>query len=112
MKRCWQLKSEEAKTAIKKKLGEQIKFEGHFEKVFDNLNPTLQKSLIEWANNCKEGKEKPAISPRYSNILVFFFKPSVTNIRGILTKEKNEYFLVLYLDKHKYYDRERDRLGF
>ena len=32
-------------------------------------------------------------------------------IRGILTKEKNAFFIELFLDKHKYYDGKRKYFG-
>ena len=113
MMRCWLLKYEEARKIIMELLGEQIIFEGHFDMVFDNLKDNLKKSFLDWIVDCKEGRGRfPEKSPKYPNILVFFFKPNVTNVRGILTKEKNKFFLVLFLDKHKYYDREREKLGF
>ncbi len=110
--RCLELKPDEAKQIIRELVGDQILFEGHFDKVFSSIRPNLQKSLLEWVKNANEGKSrKPELSTVNPNILVFFFKPNVTNVRGILTKEKNKFFLALFLDKHKYYDRERRRLG-
>jgi len=35
-----------------------------------------------------------------------------SNFRIILTKEKEKYFLALFLDKHKYYETEMEKLGF
>jgi hypothetical protein len=33
-------------------------------------------------------------------------------VRAILTKEKKGYFIALFLDKHKYYEDEMQKLGF
>ncbi len=103
---------EEVKNKIKELVGEQIEFEGHFSLVVDNMNENQQANLIEWVRKCNNREIAPDPSPAFRDLLIFFFKPAVTNIRGILTKKKNSYFLALFLDKHKYYDQERRKLGF
>jgi len=35
-----------------------------------------------------------------------------SNLRAILTKRKDSYFLALFLDKHKYYELEITKYGF
>lgn len=106
------MQAEEVKEKIKALLGEQIGFEGHFNLVFERMGENLQEHFIEWIKQCQERKVDPDPSPADRNLLAFFFKPNVTNIRGILTKRKNSYFIALFLDKHKYYDAERRKLGF
>ena len=104
--------TEEIKKKVLNMLGEQVKFEGHFDLVINNINENLQLNLIEWIRKCNDREIDPEPSPTSRDLLAFFFKPRVTNIRGILTKKKNSYFIALFLDKHKYYDRERRKLGF
>jgi len=50
-------------------------------------------------------------SKKFKQLISFIYKSNDNRIRGILTKEKNEYFIELFLDKHKYYDRKRKYLG-
>ncbi len=101
---------DEAKKVIKEILGE-ISFEGHFNKVFDNLKENRQKELIEWVNICKAGKCIAISSDRVKDLLGFVLRFRTDNFRAILTKKKNEYFIALFLDKHKYYESERRKLG-
>ncbi len=103
---------DEIKDKIKVLVGEQIDFDGHFNLVVSNMNENMQQDLVEWIKQCNNREIDPDPSPVDHNLLAFFFKPRVTNIRGILTKRKNSYFIALFLDKHKYYDRERRKLGF
>lgn len=102
---------EEARERISELLGDQITFEGHFDKVFDRLKETRQERLIEWVQKCKEGESIPVSSDRIENLLGFVLKFRDTNFRAILTKKKNEYFIALFLDKHKYYENQRRKLG-
>ena len=100
------------KEKIKLLLGEQIEFEGHFNLVLEHMEENILMFLLEWVEKCRNREVAPDPSPADHNLLVFFFKPSVNNIRGLLTKRKNSYFIALFLDKHKYYDSERKKLGF
>lgn len=104
--------AEEIKNRLRIILGEQLKFEGHFDLVMARLSELMQEHLLQWAEKCARRELDPDPSPADHHLLVFFFKPSVNNIRGILTKRKNSYFIALFLDKHKYYDLERRKLGF
>ena len=106
------MQAEQVKEQMKAMLGEQLQFEGHFDKVVEHLPDNMILQLLSWAKGCKDKKAIAFPSSAYPELLIFFFKPSVTNVRGILTKKKNSYFLSLFLDKHKYYDRERRKLGF
>jgi hypothetical protein len=106
------VQAEEIRAKIKKVIGEQIKFEGHFNLVVNNMNEKMQLNLLEWIKRCDNREIDSNTAPAFKGLVAFFFKPRVTNIRGILTKEKNSYFIALFLDKHKYYDLERRRLGF
>lgn len=101
---------DEGKERIIEILGE-ISFEGHFNKVFDNLKENRQKELIEWVRDCKAGKCMAISSDRIKDLLGFVLRFRADNFRAILTKKKNEYFIALFLDKHKYYESERRKLG-
>lgn len=111
IRRLWILLHKEARKIIKDILGEQLDFEGHFDVVFDNLDKRRQEKLISWVRECKEGKCIAISSDRIKDLLGFVLKFRQTNFRAILTKETNRYFIVLFLDKHKYYEHERRKLG-
>ncbi len=102
---------EDGKAAIIQIVGDHIDFEGHFDIVFDNLKENRQKQLIEWVKECKEEKHIPLSSDKIKGLLGFILRFRDTNFRAILTKKKNEYFIALFLDKHKYYENERRKLG-
>lgn len=103
--------SNEARTKIEQILGGKINFEGHFNLVFDHLKENRQNQFIEWVKECKEGKSIPLSSDRVKDLLGFVLRFRDTNFRAILTKKKNEYFIALFLDKHKYHENERRKLG-
>jgi len=101
----------EARKKIEEVLSSTISFEGHFNMVFDNLKETRQEQLIGWVQECKQGKSIPISSDRVKGLLGFVLRFRDTNFRAILTKKKNEYFIALFLDKHKYYEDKRRTLG-
>lgn len=115
----------EAKQIIKNTLKNNIKFNGHFSKCFENIKESQQKEIIEWIKNCKEYKISPIQSKTNKNI-IGFVKKIGTNLRAILTKssarlkaseqlhhaKKDNYFIALFLDKHKYYEFEMNKFGF
>jgi hypothetical protein len=109
--RCFLLEVEEIKQKITGILESNIEFEGHFSLVIENTDDNFHKTLLDWVQGCKEGEERIYTSKKNKRIVAFIFKSSDTRYRAILTKEKNKYFIVLFLDKHKYYERERDVLG-
>lgn len=92
-------------------VGTEIKFDGHLEKIIDNLPEDRQTRILNWITQCKEGTIRPEPCKNIPNALAFIYKSNDNQIRGILTKEKNSYFIELFLDKHKYYDRKRKYLG-
>ena len=102
---------DEGKKKIEDVLGRDIKFEGHFNIVFDNLKESRQEQLIEWVRKCKNENSIAISSDRIKDLLAFILRFRDTNLRAILTKKKNEYFIALFLDKHKYYENERRKLG-
>ncbi|MBI4140527.1 hypothetical protein HY485_01675 [Candidatus Woesearchaeota archaeon] len=102
---------DEAKTLITKILASDVSFEGHFNKCFENLKDTQQQELIDWIKDCKERKINP-IQSKTNKDIIGFIKRIGSNIRTILTKQKEGYFLVLFLDKHKYYETQMIELGF
>jgi hypothetical protein len=87
-----------------------IKFDGHVDLVIENLEEERQRAILEWVDASYHGREI-ATPCRNKALLCFIYKSSDNRIRGILTKEKNSYFIELFLDKHKYYDRKRKFLG-
>ncbi len=111
IKRRLKLLHDEARNKIEETLGGKIRFEGHFNTVFDNLKENRQEQLIGWVRKCKEGISIPISSDMDKELLGFVLRFRDTNFRAILTKKKNEYFIALFLDKHKYYENERRKLG-
>jgi len=105
------LQHEEARIAIKKTLESNVRFEGHFNKCFDNLKKTQQEELINWIRDCKAYKVSP-IQSKKDRSLIGFVRRFGRNLRAVLTKEKEGYFMALFLDKHKYYENEMLKLGF
>ena len=102
---------DEARKKIEEILGGQISFEGHFDIVFDNLKESRQQQFLGWIKECQEGQAIPISSDLVNDLLGFILRFRETNFRAILTKKKNEYFIALFLDKHKYYESERRKLG-
>lgn len=105
------MQHDEARKLIIHILETDVKFDGHFDKCFDNLKETQQQELIGWVTACKEKKVNPIQSKKHTEI-IGFVKRIGSNIRTILTKEKEGYFIELFLDKHKYYESEMEKLGF
>ncbi len=105
------MQPESAKVMIEQILGNDLEFEGHFNKCFINLKESQQNELIEWITECKKGKENP-IQSKENREVIGFVKRFGSNLRALLTKKKEGYFLVLFLDKHKYYEIEMNKLGF
>jgi hypothetical protein len=91
-------------------LNQEIRFDGHVDLIINNLDYKVTKLLLKWIENCKSGKERYESSKNIPPLLFFVFRHG-GNLRAILLKEKNSYFLELFLDKHKYYDRKRKQLG-
>lgn len=105
------MQTAEARILIKKILESDVKFDGHFDKCFSNLKDTQQEEIIEWVRACKELKSNP-IQSKTNREIIGFVKRIGSNLRAILTKEKKGYFIELFLDKHKYYEIEMNKLGF
>jgi len=105
------LQHEEARKIIKGILAYDVRFDGHFNKCFDNLKDTQKEEVINWVKACKEFKINP-IQSKTDREIIGFVKRIGSNLRAILTKEKKGYFIELFLDKHKYYELEMNRLGF
>jgi hypothetical protein len=99
-----------ARARITEILG-NVKFEGHFNKCFDNLKESQQNQLLQWTLDCKECKANP-IQSKKNKHTIGFVKKFGSNVRAILTKEKSSFFIALFLDKHKYYENEITKLGF
>jgi len=102
---------EQARKIITELLGAQVRFEGHFNRVFDNLKKGRQDQLLDWVRDCQDGKNLPISSSKVQGLIAFILKFRESNLRSILTKKKNEYFIAIFLDKHKYYNQEREKLG-
>ncbi len=105
------MKADEFKIQVEKILGAEIKFDGHLNQIINTVDEHKQRLLLNWVQQCKEGIVIPEPCKRFRHLIAFIYKSHDNMIRGILTKEKNAYFVELFLDKHKYYDRKRRYLG-
>jgi len=105
------LESKEFKEKVKKIVNADINFGGHIETIINNLTEKKQELILKWVNECHLGIQRPQPCKKARNLIAFIYKSSDDNIRGILTKEKGSYFIELFLDNHKYYDRKRKYLG-
>jgi hypothetical protein len=63
-----------ARKKIREILADKICFEGHFNMVFDNLKENRRKQLIEWVEDCKEGKSIPISSDKVNGLLGFVLR--------------------------------------
>ena len=104
------MQHDDGKSEIRKILGGHVRFEGHFNMCFDNIKETQQQGLIEWVRKCRD-KEIGPLQSKKDRALIGFVERFGSNLRAILTKEKKGYFVALFLDKHKYYEIERRKLG-
>lgn len=105
------MKVKEFKEKVKEILNAEINFDGHVRIVIENTTENKQKLILKWIKECRSGIQRPQPCKNFRNFISFIYKSSDDKIRGILTKEKNSYFIELFLDKHKYYDRKRKYLG-
>jgi len=105
------LSVEEFKEEVKKILESEIKFDGHCHQIINNISEERRNSILGWVQECKQGITRPEPCKNFRHLISFIYKSNDNKIRGILTKEKNSYFIELFLDKHKYYDRKRRYLG-
>ncbi len=105
------MQAEKFKDRVKEILETEIKFDGHVNQIIGNVSDERQNLILNWIKDCKQGITRPEHCKNYKNLISFIYKSNDNRIRGILTKEKNSYFIELFLDKHKYYDRKRKFLG-
>jgi len=105
------LDHEDAKERIIGILGSNVHFEGHFNICFDNLKESQKEELVSWVDSCFKHDVNPIQSKKDRN-MIGFVKHIGSNLRTILTKEKSGYYIALFLDKHKYYETELNKLGF
>ena len=105
------MKAEEFRQKVCEILGIEIKFDDHVDLVINHTTIERQNSIIEWIKRCGTREEKPEFSKAYEDVMGFVYKSNDNKIRGILTKEKNAYFIALFLGNHKYYERKRRELG-
>jgi len=105
------LQADEFKLEVERILAGSIKFDGHVNQIVKNIDEKKQQQLLQWIRECKAGVAIPEPCPKFRQLLAFIYKSNDNQIRGILTKEKNAYFIEFFLDKHKYYDRKRRYLG-
>lgn len=105
------MKVEEFKESVKKIFNTEINFDGHIDRVINNITEAKQKIILNWIKECSSGIQRPEPCKNFKNLIAFIYKSNDNKIRGILTKEKNSYFVELFLDKHKYYDHKRKYLG-
>lgn len=105
------MQAEDGKKIILDCLGTNLRFEGHFEKCFENLKETQQQELLTWIKDCKDHKTS-VIQSKTNREVIGFVRRFGSSLRAILTKQKEGYFLILFLDKHKYYEIEMQKWGF
>jgi len=105
------LQIEVFKEEVQRILEADIKFDGHVTTIISSLTEDKLKNILEWIKECKAGIIRPEPCKNYRDFISFIYKSNDNRIRGILTKQKNAYFVELFLDKHKYYDRKRKYLG-
>lgn len=105
------MRAEEFKVEVQRILQVDLSFDGHVEKIINNLTEERQQHLLNWVNECQAGTVRPEPCKNDRHLIAFIYKSNDNRIRGILTKEKNAYFIELFLDKHKYYDQKRRYLG-
>ena len=105
------MNSKEFKIEVVRILESNVKFEGHVNIVVNNLTEEKQNAILIWVNRCKLGETRPEPCRKFKNLIAFIYKSGDNRIRSILTKKKNSYFIELFLDKHKYYDKKRRYLG-
>lgn len=105
------MESQEFKTKVEEILGNSVSFDGHFNKIIPNLSSERINSIFVWIRDCRDGQERPEPCKNHRDQIAFIYKSSDNMLRGILTKQKNDYFIELFLDKHKYYDEKRKYLG-
>ena len=87
------MECKDAINEIKRILGEEIIFEGHFALCFDNLKETQQQTLLEWLQKCKDHEIGP-IQSKHNRELIGFVERFGSNVRAILTKERIFYCFV------------------
>lgn len=105
------MRADEFKQEVKKILDVDIKFDGHVELVINNIIEERQQKILKWIKECKEGIQRPEPCKNFKHLVSFIYKSNDNRVRGLLTKQKGSYFIELFLDKHKYYDRKRKYLG-
>ncbi len=105
------MNAEEFKVEVQKILGSQIRFDGHVESVIESVLEQRQNSILEWIRECSKENVIPEPCKNFKNVISFIYKSNDNRVRVLLTKEKNSYFIELFVDKHKYYDRKRKYLG-
>ena len=109
--RWYLLKVEEFRNKVNQIVESEIKLDGHVNLIINNISEQKQKIILMWIKECKLGMTKPEPCKNFKNLIAFIYKSNDNRIRGVLTKKKNSFFLELFLDKHKYYDRKRKYLG-
>ncbi len=105
------MKADEFKAKVREILKSDINFDGHVNLIVNSLNEDKQQSILDWVKECAAGIQIPEPCKRFRHLMAFIYKSNDDKVRGVLTKEKNAYFIELFLDKHKYYDRKRRCLG-
>lgn len=105
------MKAEDFKKEVVRILGAEIQFDGHVGLVVNSISEERQKSILGWIRQSRNGEVKPEPCKNFKSLISFIYKSNDNHVRGILTKEKNAYFVELFLGKHKYYDRKRKYLG-
>ena len=105
------MEAKEFKGKVKEIVNAEINFDGHVDMVINNITEAKQKIILKWVKECYLGVQRPEPCKNFRKLMAFIYKSNDNKIRGILTKEKNAFFIELFLDKHKYYDGKRKYFG-
>ena len=107
------MEGKEARQKLLDLFGSGIKFNREFDKHIEALKEGMANDLIEWCRRCKENKELGSVPPkREFKHLYVFFRKIASDVRAVLIKEQNKYFIEIILEDHKGYDDARMKLGY
>ncbi|MCK5025070.1 MAG: hypothetical protein KAS15_00655 [Nanoarchaeota archaeon] len=70
------MKANEFKEAVIGILNQDIKFDGHVEKVAESITEHRQEKILGWIKECKEGAQRPEPCKNFRNLISFIYKSS------------------------------------
>ena len=104
---------EEARQKLLEVFGQQLIINKDFDTWYALMKKAMQEELMQWCQDCQEGKAKGSVpSHRKHKDKFVFFRKIGGDTRCVLIKVQNEAFIELHLVKHKEYDDLRIGLGY